>query len=165
MAEKKTDPKNLRKHLFLRCLRVGKEKTRPGILRLLEKLGKQWEKHCFGHDRQMAGENRKRVPRFFSCHPPKKPCKTNDFWGVAEETALARKKPPGILRLLENLENPWENNVLGTGGVASKNKSYGLAKTLKIIGKSKVLSTCIKWQERKQIRGRPRPTTKSPGAR
>ena len=27
-------------------------------------------------------------------------------------------------------------------------KPYGLAKTLKIVGKSNVLSTCIKWQEK-----------------
>ena len=42
-------------------------------------------------------------------------------------------------------------------------KSYGLAETLGIIGKYNVLSTRIKWQEKKQTRGRQRPTTESSG--
>ena len=55
-----------------------------------------------------------------------------------------KNKPLGIVK---NLENHWKNNVLGRGGVARKNKSYGLAKTLKTL-ENNVLSTCIKWQEK-----------------
>ena len=76
---------------------------------------------------------------------------------------MARKK-----RASRPRRKPWGTITLTAfwAGVEwhEENKYYGLAQTFKKPWQNDVLSTCTKWQEKKQTRGRRRPSAKSSGA-